>query len=216
MGIKNSPIYLLGDTPHKEVIHLPLFEIIYTPFMVNLHTFDAIVFTSKNSVKALDIYDTSWKTKACYAIGEGTAGLIEALGGKDVFTCKNSYGDHFAQEIIPLLEKKRVFFPRAKEVVSPVYEILSKADIDVTQMVVYENRCKHYTPKDAPPHGAILIFTAPSTVRCFEQNFSWDACYQVVAIGQKTASALPLDVKHWIADKQTIGACIALAKQIRS
>ena len=216
MGIKNPPIYLLGDTAHEEVVHLPLFEIFHTSFDVDINGFDAIVFTSKNSVKALDAYNALWKRKACYAIGEGTAGVIEALGGKVVFTCKSSYGDHFAEELIPLLKGKKIFFPRAKEVVSPLYEILFNAHIAITQAVVYENRCKRYTPQDAPLDGAILIFTAPSSVRCFEQNFSWDDSYKVIAIGQKTAAVLPSHINVWIPEKQTIGACVALAKQIRS
>jgi hypothetical protein len=38
----------------------------------------------------------------------------------------------------------------------------------------------------------------------------------LVAIGKKTAAALPLHVKISMPKMQTIGACIELAKQIRS
>ena len=214
MGIK--PIYLFSDQVVEEVIHLPLFEILYPPFSVDITPFDALVLTSKNSVKALEKNGVQWRDKPCYAIGEGTANAIQEAGGHVVFTCNASYGDRFAHELIPLLSHKNVFFPRAKEVVSPVYDILHQAGIAITQQVVYENVCKKYTPQNAPLKEAILIFTSPSTVHCFEKNFAWDESYKVVAIGKKTAAVLPLHVKPHLPSTQTIAACVALAKQIRS
>ena len=216
MGINKTPIYLLGDTPHKEVSHLPLFEIIYTPFEFDEKNFDAIIFTSKNSVKALELCSYDWKNKASYAIGEATARAILNAGGRLVYTSANSYGEFFAQEMVPYLKNQKVFFPRAKEVVSSVYEILKDAGISITQAVVYENRCKCYERSKSPEKRAILIFTSPSSVKCFERNFSWDESYVLIAIGQKTAEALPKEFKIFLPNKQTIEACICLAKEIRS
>ena len=214
MGIK-TPIYLFSDeTRSKEVVHLPLFEICYTPAFVDIEAYDAIVFTSKNSVKALERLGIAWQTKAAYAIGEGTAQTIMHYGGNLLFTCNHSYGDLFAEELIPLLQGKRVFFPRAKEVISPLFEILAKAGITISQSVMYETVCKTYDASLTPPPKAILIFTSPSTVHCFLKNFSWDASYRVVVIGTKTAAVLPLHVKPVIAEIQTIEHCITLAKAL--
>lgn len=216
MGIKHSNIYLFSDIAHEEVEHLPLFEILYTPFLMDLTPFDSLVLTSKNSVKALEKNSLDWHEKACYAIGEGTAKAIEKAGGQVAFTCNASYGDEFAHEIIPLLKDKHVFFPRAKEVISPLYDILLQAGISITQQIVYESVCKKYTPENAPSKGAILIFTSPSTVHCFHQNFTWDESYRAIAIGKKTAAVLPSGVIPFLPSKQTIAECIELAKQIRS
>lgn len=214
MGIK--PIYLFSEQAVEGVIHLPLFEILYPPFCVDVSAFDALVFTSKNSVKALEKNGVQWHDKACYAIGEGTAKAIEEAGGNVVFTCNTSYGDEFAHEIVPLLSGKSVFFPRAKEVISSLYEILHRAGIAITQHIVYETVCKHYSIQSTPSKGSILIFTSPSTVHCFHKNFAWDESYSVIAIGTKTANAFGLHVTPLIPKKQTIQACIELAKQIRS
>ena len=78
------------------------------------------------------------------------------------------------------------------------------------------NVCKKYSPQNAPLKEAILIFTSPSTVHCFNENFAWDESYKVIAIGKKTAAVLPLHVKPYLPLKQTIAACVELAKQIRS
>ena len=216
MGVNYPPIYLLGDTPHQEVIYLPLLEIVYIPFQVHMSDFDALIFTSKNSVKALQKSQYDWKEKASYAIGEATARAVVEAGGNLVYTAKNAYGDTFAHEIMPLLQKHTVFFPRAKEVVSSVFEILQQAGIRIVQEIVYETHCKQYPASDTPPHNAILIFTSPSSVRCFGNNFIWDKSYRLIAIGQKTADALPPNFDVSIPKKQTIEACVALAKQIRS
>lgn len=212
----NTPIYLFSDTTHEGVVSLPLFEIRFIPFSIDITSYDSLIFTSKNSVKALMNNGCSWQEKECYAIGEGTAKSIENAGGNVTFTCKESYGEHFAQEIAPILHHKKVFFPRAKEVISSLYDILCEQGIAITQEVVYETVCLSYTPDNSPPQGSLLIFTSPSTVHCFTKNFAWDSSYHVIAIGKKTAAVLPLHVKVLLPEKQTIPSCIALAKQIRS
>jgi len=216
MGIINTPIYLFSDTTYEEVVSLPLFEICFIPFMTDLTPFNALIFTSKNSVKALANHGSQWQTKECYAIGEGTAKAIEEAGANVTFTCQESYGDLFAHEIAPLLVHKKVFFPRAKEVISPLYEILRDRGIDITQEIVYETVCVSYPSEKAPEKGALLIFTSPSTVHCFIKNFAWNTSYQAIAIGKKTAAVLPLHVNVFLPEKQTIASCIDLAKQIRS
>ncbi|WP_263831861.1 uroporphyrinogen-III synthase [Sulfurospirillum oryzae] len=207
-------IYLFSDKAYEGVVHLPLFEIVFDPFKLDLEGFDAIIFTSKNSVKALEQSGTAWKDKEAYAIGEGTASFIERGGGNVVFTCKDSYGDVFAQALIPLLQNKKVFFPRAKEVVSSLFEILRTHHIDIEQRIVYETKCKHYSTCEAPPKDSKLIFTSPSTVHCFLENFAWDKSYRAIAIGEKTAAALPLHVKISVSKIQSIEACVSLAKAL--
>ena len=216
MGITNTPIYLFSDTTYEGVVSLPLFEIRFFTCMSDVTPFDALIFTSKNSVKALANKECFWQDKECYAIGEGTAKAIEEAGGRVAFTCKESYGDLFAHEIAPLLVHKKIFFPRAKEVISPLYEILRDQGIDITQEIVYETVCVSYPCEKAPEKGALLIFTSPSTVHCFMKNFPWDTSYQAIAIGKKTAAVLPLHVSVLLSEKQTIPSCIDLAKQIRS
>lgn len=209
-------IYLFNDKVYEGVESLPLLEIRFRPLCLDLVSCDAIVFTSQNSVKALMQSVSSWQDKACYAIGEATARALEDAGATVAFTCKESYGDVFAHQIAPMLVGKKVFFPRAKEIVSPVGAILQAAGIDVEECIVYESVCQRYDVCKAPPKNAILIFTSPSIVACFHKNFAWDTSYKVVAIGHKTAAALPLHVKVFLPQKQTLSSCIDLAKQIRS
>lgn len=209
-------IYLFNDKMYEGVASLPLLEIRFRTLSLDLASFDAIIFTSQNSVKALIQSTSLWQDKACYAIGEATAQALKEAGAGVVFTCKESYGDVFAHQIAPLLLNQKVFFPRAKEMVSPVGAILKEAGVDVEECIVYESVCKTYDACKAPPKDAILIFTSPSIVACFHSNFPWDTSYKAIAIGHKTAAAFPLHVKVLLAKKQTLASCIELAKQIRS
>ena len=207
-------IYLFSDEPYEGVEHLAMIEICYMQISTDLSAFDAIVFTSKNSVRALEKSKLNWKNKESYAIGEGTKNAIASCGGLVAFTSKNPYGDLFAKELILLLKDKKVYFPRAKKVVSPVFEILRDGGIDVTQEIVYETKCCNYKNQDAPEIGSKLIFTSPSTVECFFQNFKWHESYIAIAIGVKTASAFPEEITPFICEKQTIEDCVSLAKAL--
>lgn len=207
-------IYLFSDKTYEGVEHLPLFEICYDLTPLDTSSYDSIVFTSKNSVKALERMHADWKNKDAYAIGEGTASFINHVGGNVVFTCKESYGDIFAQTIAPLLQHKRVLFPRAKEVSSSLFSILLKHHVTIEERIVYETVCKTYPIEKAPLKESKLIFTSPSTVHCFFKNFPWDESYRAIVIGEKTAAALPLHVKYFLAPEQSIASCIALAKGI--
>lgn len=206
--------YLFSDKAYEGVENLPLFEILFYDNQLCLKGYDAIVFTSKNSVEALERVNAKWQTIDSYAIAEATAESIKSKNGKIVYTSYSSYGDDFAHNLIPLLSGKKVLFPRAKEVVSHLYEILLNAGVDIHEEIVYETTCKAYGKDKAPPQDSKLIFTSPSTVRCFFKNFEWDESYKAICIGEKTASFLPLHVKSVISQKQSIKDCIELAKAI--
>ena len=207
-------IYLFSDKAYEGVVHLPLFEIAFDSTPIDVNGFDAIIFTSKNSVQALENSGALWKDKESYAIGEGTAAYIKQCGGNVVFTAERSYGDDFAHAITSLLKGKRVFFPRAKEVVSSLFDILKTHQIKIEQRIVYETKCVYYAPNQAPLHNAKLIFTSPSTVHCFLKNFAWDESYIAIVIGEKTAAALPQNVNVIVSPLQSIEHCITLAKAL--
>ena len=213
-GNKNAMIYLFSDKHYEGVEHLPLIEIVFYDKELSLESFDAIVFTSKNSVEAIDRLSQQWKGLESFAIGEATASCIEQKGGKLVYTSKSAYGDAFAHNLLSLLQTKKVYFPRAKEILSSLPEILSNGHIELFQEVLYETRCLSYLKEEAPKLHSTLIFTSPSTVACFFKNFDWHESYKAIAIGHKTASSFPLHVSCQIAKKQTIEACITLAKGI--
>ena len=207
-------IYLLSDTFHEGVVNLPQIKVIYRDIDLDLTSYDALIFSSKNGVKAIDKITKIWKQIPSYAIGNPTANMIEKLGGKVVYTSTNSYGDDFAQEIYPELEGKKVLFLRAKKVLSNLENILLNHNIDIKSEVVYETICNEKTPLHVESEKNVFIFTSPSTVECFFGHYEWKKEYIAVCIGSVTSRAFPIKISHHVSKVQTIEACIAFAKTL--
>lgn len=206
-------IYLLSNTQYEGVNNLPLIEINFLLQPIDFFHVEALIFTSKNAVKALEKINPSWKKLPAYCIGEGTAKEVKRLCGNVAYVATNSYGNDFASEIGQKLAYKKVLFLRAKTVLSNIEEILKSLHVKLISHIVYETTCKQ-EKYEKPGKGAIIIFTSPSTVQCFFKQFSWDETYRAVCIGNVTAKYL-LHVKPvYVSEKQSIQACINLANTL--
>lgn len=207
-------IYLLSESTQEGVISMPLIEVVYREIQIDLSGYDALLFTSKNGVRAIDKINKHWQKIPSYAIGEGTACSIESLGGLVAYTAKSSYGDSFALELLTILQNKKVLFCRAKEVLSNLEDILTKGGIALDCQVVYETHCKLGNLPQKLHKNAVIIFTSPSTIKCFFKVFAWDESYKAVCIGQKTAAFLPKNISTLVSSQQSIAHCVALAKTL--
>ena len=208
-------IILLNDIPYEGAINLPLFEINYLPSTIDLLQYDALIFTSKNAIKAIDTINQEWKNIHSYCIAPKTAQVIQSYQGQNVFTGKKSHGDDFALELIPLLKNKKALYIKAAKTVSKLTSILREANIAVDELTAYETVC---TTKafSAPKENSIIIFTSPSSVECFFKKFSWKKSYQAIVIGQTTAKYLPKTIDFIISPIQSIDSCIKLAQSLQN
>lgn len=207
-----SKIYLLNSDTYEGITTLQTIKINLLPKEINLDDFDALIFTSKNGVKAIDKLNKEWINKEIYSIGQGTSKEIKKHNANLVYTAKNSYGDSFAQEIKQKLKGKKVLFLRAKVVTSKLNQILLNEGIDLKEEIVYETVCADYSAKHSPQSDSIIIFTSPSTIKCFLKNFKWQESYRAICIGTVTAKSMPSNIRYDISEKQTIPSCIELAK----
>ena len=207
-------IYILSEKVYDGAENLPSIMIEFKDNFVSLEGYDALVFSSKNGVKAIEKINPKWKKIPAYSIGQGTSQAIVELGGEVVYSARSSYGDDFAREIRERLSGKRVLFLRAKVVTSSLNTILKEAGVLLEEAVVYETKCTPCHELKRPEKGAIMIFSSPSTIECFFHCFSWDESYQAVVIGDKTASFMPKNITYQQAQKQTIPSCIELAQKL--
>ena len=205
-------IYLLSDYDVKDdVIKLPVFEINYIPKDIDFLKYDGIIFTSKNGIFAIDSFNTDWKKIPAYAIAQKTANIIQQYGGIVQYIGKSAHGDEFAKELIQIAKNKKLLYLRAKKVVSNLVNILNSNGVTCDEVVIYETKCKRLK-NQIFKKGSIFIFTSPSTIKCFFQNFEWDSSFGAIAIGKTTASFLPKDTNYKISPIQSIESCIKLAK----
>jgi uroporphyrinogen-III synthase len=206
-----AKIYLLSNQKYSNVENLEVFHIEYIKSDINLSNYDALIFTSKNAVYSLDSFNKDWKKIDSYAIAVKTSQIIEKLGGKVNFTGVTSHGNEFAQELISLLKNKKVLYVKALKTVSNLVEILKDNEIYVDELVAYKTSCKK-TNVDLE-ENSVFIFTSPSSIECFFNQYSWKDSYKAIVIGKTTAFYLPKGIEYTISSTTSIDECVNLAKQ---
>jgi uroporphyrinogen-III synthase len=217
-NIKNSrmPIYILSDKKVKWAKNLPVFEIEPIQQDVDLSHYDALIFTSKNAIYALDTMDKSWKKKPAYVIAPETAKIVKHMGGHLKFVGKEKHGDQFALEIAEQLKHQKVLYLRASKVVSNLVNILKTHDIICDELVIYQTVCKHFDKKVKLPKNATVIFSSPSTIECFFKNISWDESFKAISIGKTTAQYFPQNITPVISDTTSLESCVKKAIELNS
>lgn len=207
-----AKIYSLNNLKFKDVINIEVFAIEFIESNLNILDYDALIFTSKNAIYAIDSFNKEWINVPSYAIAPKTAEVINKANGKLVFTGISSHGNEFAQELIPLLKDKKVLYIKAEKTVSSLMKILKNNDININELVTYKTSCKSSSIK--LEKDSVIIFSSPSSVNCFFKNYEWDKSYKAVVIGKTTANYLPNNINYTLSLKTSIEECINLAKQL--
>lgn len=215
---KNSKmdIYILSDKKVKWAKNLPMIEIHYQDSDIDIKSYDALIFTSKNAIIGIDSISPAWKQIPSYVIAPQTAKILKEMGGKLTFTGKAKHGNEFAHEIIPLLENKKVLYVRGKDLVSGLVTILQDNKISCDEVIVYETACKSYENPPILPKNSVIIFSSPSTIKCFFKNNIWDESFTAIAIGNTTAKHFPPHIEPIVSDNTSLEFCVKKAIEILS
>ncbi|WP_151946835.1 uroporphyrinogen-III synthase [Aliarcobacter butzleri] len=205
-------IYLLNEQKHENVENLEVFQIEYIKSDVDLKKYDALVFTSKNGVKAINSFNQDWKNIPSYAIAQKTANTIIKLGGVVEFIGNSGHGNDFAYELKNVLKDKKVLYVKALKTVSNLPTILKENGIFLDEIIAYKTSCKK--SNIILEENSIFIFTSPSSVECFFKQYSWKNSYKAIVIGKTTAEFLPSNINYEISSQTSVEECIKLAKQL--
>ena len=208
-------IYILSDKRGKGAKNLPVFEVQYIVDYINLKDYDALIFTSKNGVKAIDSMNNTWKNLPSYVIAPQTAKILKDLGGNLKFTGEKNHGDEFANEITDKLRDKKVLYICGEKTVSNLVNILNKNGVLCDSLVVYRTVCKKYTEPIYLAKNSIIIFSSPSTINCFLENITWDKSFKAVCIGNTTAKYLPEYIGANVSDSTSLESCVNKALELR-
>jgi len=174
------------------------------------------MFTSKQAVITAESIDPEWKKIPAIAIGPATKKQIEMLDGNVIFHPEDFYGEQLAEDIASFFQDRHILYLRPKKITFDSKGYLAKKGIVLQEQIIYETSCLHYTTEDQPPEHSVIIFTSPSTIRCFLENFDWLSSYTAVVIGQSTKIYLPKECDFAVADQPLIDACIEKALQLSS
>jgi len=207
-------IYLLSPLTKAGTQPLPMIDFEVVADRIDFAQSNLLMFTSKQAVEVAEEIDPHWKSYPTIAIGGATKAKIETMGGKVVYHPKSFYGEHLAKDIIEFFSDKTILYLRPETVSFDSKGFLAQAGIDLHEQVIYRTLCRTYKRDDQPKRGAIIIFTSPSTIRCFFANFVWDESYTAVLIGHATKAHLPKGCRYAVADAPLIDSCIKKAKEI--
>ena len=207
-------IYLLSPLKKEGTLSLPMIAFSLRVDKIDFSSYDTPMFTSKQAVVSADAIDKRWKELPCVAIGGATKKKIEELGGKVIYHPKEFYGEALAKDIESNFSDKKLLYLRPKEVSFESKAYLEKSGIALEEQVIYETSCVKYAPHEKPKENAIIIFTSPSTIKCFFKNFEWDSSYRAVLIGHATKEHLPDGCKYVVADEPLIDACVRKARTL--
>jgi len=206
-----SKIYLLSNVKsnQEDIINLSVFDINFIKPTIDFNSYDALIFTSKNAIFSLENFNIDYHKIPSYAIASKTATILKTYNSNLVYTGVSGHGDQFANEIKEKLYGKKVLYVRAKKVVSNLTNILKCEEV-----IVYETVCKNQEKQNKITKDSIIIFTSPSTIKCFFSNYKWHDSYIAICIGKTTASYLSKDIKYFISNTTSIDSCIELARTI--
>jgi len=205
--------YLLNNQKFEGVINLEVFKIKYIPSTLDLKKYDALIITSKNAIYSLDSFNEDWKNIPCYAIAKKTADVILKNGVQVEYTGSSGHGDDFAKELIDKIKNKKVLYVRAKKVASNLVTILRESNISIDELITYETICNDKLKVDIEKNSTI-IFTSPSSVKCFFKNYSWDKSFKAIVIGKTTSKHLPNYVNFKISPVTSVEECIKLSQMV--
>jgi len=209
-----SDIFLCSPKPYQGVNSLSMIEFKHIEQEIDFKGVDTLIFTSKEAVKNLHKLTLEWKKIPSISIGNATTKIIKKLGGEILWSGDKNYGETLAEDIIKNFSHRSFLYLRPKVISFDFKNYLSTYNINCKESIIYETVCKKYETTFTPPPNSIIIFTSPSTIKCFLENFNWDSSYRAIVIGSTTLKHIPKEWQSFCALKPTIEECIKIAHNI--
>ena len=200
--------YLFSISKHKDAISINSLSINFFKPMINFDDYDYLIITSKQASKALKQYDKdNFLTKKALCISKQSAISYEKLGGC-VLDIGSGYGDTLIDKIRCFPKTTKRLYLRAKVVASDFVKVCNDDGYDIDEVVVYESDCSKDILECKVEDNSCLIFTSPSSVKCFLKTHTINDTHKVIVIGKTTAKALPHKINYTISKETTIESCI--------
>jgi len=204
----SKPIYLFSISSHPDATSVNSLDITFLKPTIDFSKYDYFIVTSKQTSEALKQYaDVELKPALCVSVA--SAASYENMGGK-ILEIGGGYGDNLVEKIKQYPKSTKWLYLRAKVVASDFVSMCKKDGYDIDELIVYESGCSQDIHDVMVEDDSILIFTSPSSVKCFLKNHSLSSLSQVVVIGKTTAKALPENIKYQISEQTTIKSCFDL------
>ena len=201
----SKPIYLFSISSHPDAISVNSLDITFFKPDIDFSKYDYFIITSKQTSEALKQYDDV-VLKPALCVSVASAKSYENLGG-EILAIGSGYGDNLVEKIKSYPKETKWLYLRAEVVASDFVSISKKDGYKIDEVVVYKSDCSQAIWDIDVQDDAILIFTSPSSVKCFLKNHHISSRARVIVIGKTTAKSLPQDTKFTISKETTIESC---------
>jgi uroporphyrinogen-III synthase len=208
--MNNTPAYLFSITSHPDTIHINSLKITFFKPEIDFQKYDYLIATSKQVSKALEAYEKKeYIEKEILCISKQSANSLKALGCK-ILNIGGGYGDDLSGIIEQYPKEKKWLYLRAEEIASSFREKCLQKGYNIDEKVVYKSSCSNEIQNLSIPKDATLIFTSPSSVKCFLQTNSFTKNHKIIVIGKTTAKALDPKLDYMVSSETTIKSCLDL------
>jgi len=208
-------IYLFSISSHPDAISVNSLDITLLKPQIDFSQYDYLIITSKQASKALQQYKKNdYLGKPSLCISKQSAKSFEELGGQ-VLSVGEGYGDSLAEKINSFPKEKRWLYLRAKVVASDFVLTCKEDGYMIDEKIVYESSCSEPIDTVNVEEDAILIFTSPSSVKCFLKKHELKRTQTIIIIGKTTAQALPGDCTYMLSNDRTIESCMQIANSLK-
>ena len=205
-------IYLFSISSHPHAKSINSLDITFFKPDIDFSKYDYFIITSKQASEALKQYGTfGLKPALCVSVASATS--YEDIGG-EVLDIGGGYGDNLVDKIKQFPHATKWLYLRAKTVASNFVSTCQEDGYNIDEIILYESNCSRDIWHVEIENEAILIFTSPSSVKCFLKNHTINPKTKVIVIGKTTAKALPIDIEYILSDKTSIQSCIDIAQNL--
>jgi len=205
----SKPIYLFSISSHKDTINVNSLDVVFFKPDIEFESYDYFIITSKQTSQALKQYENVL-LKPALCVSVASAKSYEEIGG-EVLGIGGGYGDNLVEKIKSYPKDKKWLYLRAKIVASDFVSICQKDGYNIDEVVMYESGCSKEIENVKVKDNSILIFTSPSSVKCFLNNHTIPDDANIIVIGKTTAKALPKNLSYIISNETTIQSCVEIA-----
>jgi uroporphyrinogen-III synthase len=207
-----KPIYLFSTSSHPDAKSINSLDVDFSKPDIDPNDYDYFILTSKQVSKVLDFYKVQ-PLKPALCVSKGTAASYKKIGG-EILACGKGYGDDLANIITTYPQEKKWLYLRAKEVASDFVATCQNNGYNIDENIIYETKCSNAIQYAKIEENSILIFTSPSSVKCFLEHHEIPLHAKTIVIGKTTAKALPTGIEAYMPKERSIESCMELAKQL--
>jgi uroporphyrinogen-III synthase len=213
-SLMSKKIYLFSTSSYPDTIHINSLNIKFFTPKIDFSKYDYLIITSKQVSKALQQYELkNYLEKPALCVSQQTAKSFETIGGKTLEVGRG-YGDNLIESIKHYPKEKNWLYLRGKEIASDFVQDLQTSGYQIDEAIVYETYCSEDIQKVKTEDDSVLIFTSPSSIKCFLKNHQIKETHKIVVIGNTTAKFLPKNSNFVISSETTIASCMKIAKTL--